>query len=58
MRAYRACSNDSGCTPALLLPTDPQAIVWNGLLHYKQSLDLIRDDYRRLDDEKRKREHG
>ncbi len=53
--AYRACSNSDGATPALLLPSDPPAIVWNGVLHYAQGIEQFRSNARKIRDEERRR---
>lgn len=46
VEAYHACSSSDGVTPALL-PGDPDHVVWEGLLHYRRTVDAVR----RCDDE-------
>lgn len=54
--AYHACATESGCTPALLLPLDPQAEVFEGLVVFAEALGRARKDRLRREQQQREAE--
>ena len=41
MKLSQACRTSDGLTPALVLPMDPPARLWEGLLHYARVRNLV-----------------